>query len=86
MGHGVAADAPTFNKSTNHYDSSLLFAKSKINPTKDMSVPRLELVAALLCAKIAEMLREELDFPKNQIFCYSDSETTLWWLTKKPNS
>ena len=86
MGHGVAAYARTFKKNSNCYDSNLLFAKSKINPTKDMSVPRLELVAALLCAKIADMLREELDFPKDRIFCYSDSETTLWWLTKKPNS
>ena len=86
MGHGVAAYARTLNKESNRYESTLLFAKSKINPTKDISVPRLELVAALLCAKIADMISEELDFPKNRIFCYSDSETTLWWLTKKPNS
>ena len=86
MGHGVAAYARTFKKEENRYESTLLFAKSKINPTKDISVPRLELVAALLCAKIADMIREELNFPKNRIFCYSDSETTLWWLTKKPNS
>ena len=68
------------------YGSSLLFAETNINPTKDISVPRLELVAALLCAKLAVRLREELDFPKNRIFCYSESETTLWWLIKKPNS
>ena len=86
MGHGVAAYAQTLNKDVNRYESTLLFAKSKINPTKDISVPRLKLVAALLCAKIAVMVREELDSPKNRIFCYSDSETTLWWLTKKPNS
>ena len=86
MGHGVAAYARTLRKGTNRYESSLLFAKSKINPTKDISVPCLELVAALLCAKITDMLGEELDFLKNQIFCYSDSETTLWWLAKKPNS
>ena len=85
MGHGVAAYARTLKKGTNHYESILLFAKSKINPTKDISVPRLQLVTAILCAKIDDMVRDELDFPKNLIFCYSDSETTFWWLTKKPN-
>ena len=85
VGHGVAEYARTLIKVTGRYELILLFAKSKINPAKDISFPCLELVAALLCAKIAEMLREELDFPKNWIFCYSDSETT-GWLTKKPNS
>ena len=86
MGHGVAAYVRSFNQDTKKYESLLFFAKSKINPKKDMSVPRLELVAALLCAKIADMIREELNFPKERIFCYSDSETTLWWLTKKSSS
>ena len=30
MGHGVAAYARTFNKKENRYESTLLFAKSKI--------------------------------------------------------
>ena len=64
--------ARTVLQSTGCYESTLLFARSKINPTKDISVPGLELLAALFCAKIAEMLREELDFPKNRIFCYYD--------------
>ena len=32
------------------------------------------------------MIQEELNIPQEKIFCYSDSETVLWWLTKSPNA
>ena len=52
------------------------------NPKREITVARLELVASLLCAQTVEMLHKELGIAKGKIFCYSDSETTLWWLTK----
>ena len=56
------------------------------NPKQEITVPRLELVAFLLCAQTVEMLHKELGIAKGKIFCYSDSETTLWWLTKPPSA
>ena len=82
MGHGVAAYARTPVGNNRKFESHLLFAKSRINPKRDIMVPRLELVASLLCAQTAEMLHKELGITKGKIYCYSDSETALWWLTK----
>ena len=68
MGHGVAAYVRTYLIESDRYETHLLMAKSRINPMKDITVPRLELVAALLCAQTAEMLHRELDFDKKRIF------------------
>ena len=86
MGYGVAAYVRTYLPESDRYESNLLYAKSRINPKKDITVPRLELVAALLCTQTSEMLRKELDFDKSKIYCYSDSETALWWMTKSPDA
>ena len=86
LGHGVAAYSRTFQKDNGKFSCNLLFAKSKINPIKELSVPRLELIAALLAAEVADMIEKEMDIPHEKIFCYSDSETVLWWLTKPPNT
>ena len=32
------------------------------------------------------MLHKELGIAKGKIYCYSDSETALWWLTKPPSA
>ena len=74
MGHGVAAYAHTPVGNNRKFESHLLFAKSRINPKRDITVPRLELVASLLCAQTAEMLHKELGIAKGKIYCYSDSE------------
>ena len=56
------------------------------NPKREITVPRLELVASSLCEQMVEMLHKELGIMKGKIFCYSGSETTLWWLTKPPSA
>ena len=86
MGYGACAYVRTFLESTGQYESHLLYAKSRINPKKEIKVPRLELLAALLSAEISDMLSRELRFDKSKIFCYSDSETALWWMTKSPSA
>ena len=86
MGHGVAAYARTPVGDNGTFEMHLLFAKSRINPKQDITVPRLELVVSLLCAQTADMLHKELGVAKSKIFCYSDSETALWWLTKPPSA
>ena len=86
MGHRVAAYARNPVGDNGTFEMNLLFAKSHINPKPDITVPRLELVGSLLCAQTADMLHKELGVAKGKIFCYSDSETALWWLIKPPSA
>ena len=30
------------------------------------------------------MIQNELEVPQDKIFCWSDSEITLWWIKKRP--
>ena len=60
----------------------LLTAKSKISPLKGETIPRLELMAALLLAQLITSVNNAL---KNscqikQLFCWSDSQIVLYWI------
>ena len=60
--------------------------KSRVIPKKYVTIPRLELVVAVLSVKIAALIRRELDFEwKNETF-RTDSKVVLGYInnnTKK---
>ena len=64
----------------------LLMGKSRVTPKRCMTIPRLELVAAVLSVKIATLIRKELDTKwKNETF-WTDSKVVLGYInsnTKK---
>ena len=64
----------------------LLMGKSRVTPKKYVTIPRLELVAAVLSVKIAALIRRELDIEwKNETF-WMDSKVVLGYIndnTKK---
>ena len=64
MGHGVAAYTRTFHKDTKKFSTHLLCAKSRINPMKDETVPRLELIAALAAATVADIYPYRMKCPQ----------------------
>ena len=82
-GLGVAIYLRT--KIDNKWQSNLLLAKSKVAPKKTLTVPRLELTAAVLAVKMATFVHEQLQISKDKIFIYSDSLVVLYWITKNPN-
>jgi len=51
--------------------------KSRVTPIKYVSIPRLELTAAVLFVKISTMVKEELEFDIDQEYFWTDSCVTL---------
>jgi hypothetical protein len=89
--HGFA-DASSIAQSASVYVRSfdelgninvaLAMSKSKVASLKLVSIPRMELVAALMLAKLMKKVSETLGI--YDVVCWSDSITTLRWISKSP--
>lgn len=64
----------------NHIECSLIGAKTKVAPLQPMSIPRLELQAALLGARLANSIIEGHALKVDRKVMWSDSKTVLSWL------
>ena len=58
----------------------LLIGKSRVIPLKFISIPRLELMAAVLSVKISKLLREELDLHVNDEIFWTDSQAVFGYI------
>lgn len=63
---------------------SLICSKTKVSPIKRLTIPRLELSAALLLARLTKHVLSTLQLSHAPTFLWTDSTTTLAWVTSEP--
>ncbi len=59
---------------------AFMTARSRVAPKKQLSIPRLELCAALTGAQLAQVLRRELTVSIAHVILWTDSTTVLNWI------
>ena len=59
---------------------SFVAGKARVAPLKPMTVPRLELMAALMAVRLADTITKEHDYKINNIIFWSDSRIVLSWI------
>ncbi|XP_067030756.1 uncharacterized protein [Acropora muricata] len=63
-----------------HIHCSLVFAKSRVAPLKTITIPRMELTAASVSAKLHKFLEEQLDLPIHRSVFWTDATIVLQYL------
>lgn len=58
----------------------LLCSKSRVAPTKKITLPRLELCAAKVAAELADRVKKCLQFENTPAYFWTDSEIVLAWI------
>ncbi|XP_056443841.1 uncharacterized protein LOC130380621 [Gadus chalcogrammus] len=79
VGYGVV----TYLRLTNTEDAvhtAFLFGKTRVAPLKRVTIPRLELTAAMLAVKIDKMLKTELQTPLANSVFWTDSTSVLKYI------
>ena len=54
-----------------------MIGKARLAPIREITIPRLELSAALISAKLSKMVSEELEYKLDAIVCWTDSTSVL---------
>ena len=65
--------------------STLVISKARVAPLKKITLPRLELLACLLAARLLAYVKNALQIPEVRYSCWSDSTVALSWIKGNPN-
>ena len=64
----------------NRVHCSFLLGKARVTPLKPVTIPRLELTAALVSVKVSQTLQEELEYDEMDEFFWTDSKVILGYI------
>ena len=69
--------------SVGQVSSKLVMSKSRVAPIKEVSLPRLELLAAVLNARLLKFVVDTLQIQMHRVVCWTDSMVTLHWIRRQ---
>lgn len=78
--NGMAAAVYLRFEEAGKTECTLVCAKTRVAPLKYLSIPRLELTAAVIGTRLANSMVPELSLPISKRFFWSDSRNVLCWL------
>ncbi|GBM98591.1 hypothetical protein AVEN_215101-1 [Araneus ventricosus] len=64
---------------------TLVYARSRVAPVKTVTIPRLELLACLIGARLLSSVINDLKLYDVNIYCCTDSTTALCWIQRDQN-
>lgn len=64
----------------NGFESTLVTSKTRVAPLKPVTIPRLELKAAVMASRIGKCLESELELHISSTHYLTDSKTVLYWI------
>lgn len=62
---------------SNQIHCAFVMGKARLAPIREISIPRLELTAAVISVKLSKMIREELDVSIQRVYYWTDSMSVL---------
>ena len=62
---------------SNRIHCAFVMGKARLAPVREISIPRLELTAAVISVKLSKIIREELDMTIDQVHYWNDSTSVL---------
>lgn len=68
-----------------HFLVPLVCSKTRVAPLKRLTIPRLELTAALILTRLVAHTLKALELSDAQVFLWTDSAVTLTWITSHPS-
>ena len=61
---------------------NFIFAKSRIAPVQTLTLPRLELMAAVLAGRVTKFVVNSLSLQEIPLHLWSDSQIVLYWIQR----
>ena len=72
--------------SNDNIHTAIIISKSKVVPYKPLTIPRLELQAAVIAVRLVKTILADHEYKVESIYYWSDSKTALHWIRSDPRN